>query len=103
MSQHTPGPWTADDTATVRNADGWIVAEVLGGGAGVPEMHPNARLIAVAPDLLEALKRMSARYGTFHGGSGTVIEFDEPADSPVAQARAAIAKAAQDSTPLEEQ
>jgi hypothetical protein len=53
---YTPGPWRADETATVRNSEGWIIAEVLGGGAGVPEMHPNARLIAAAPDLLRLLK-----------------------------------------------
>jgi hypothetical protein len=48
--------------------------------------YANARLIAAAPDLLDALKRLE---------SATRIlppDMDEP-DSPLAQARAAIAKA----------
>lgn len=42
----TKGEWLRDDTSTVRNSEGWIIAEVLGGGAGVSEMLPNSMLIA---------------------------------------------------------
>lgn len=68
MSGHTPGPWLScwdapvdDDTAGVewgiRNADGVNVVAV-GVYDGVPLIvlrEPDARLIAAAPDLLEAL------------------------------------------------
>lgn len=63
-AQHTPGPWrmSADSDETMNpaflitesNTTDWpsIVAEVNG--------EANARLIAAAPDLLEALKSVQA-------------------------------------------
>jgi hypothetical protein len=59
MSKHTPGPWEVDrdDSQKVwvkSKAEGWDeewVALSFSGRAGA-----NARLIAAAPDLLEALK-----------------------------------------------
>lgn len=51
--QHTPGPWTYDGKGTVRSREGWALASVpytLGG----PQDATNARLMAAAPDLLEA-------------------------------------------------
>lgn len=61
MSQHTPGPWIvyndSDDGKTNRieiAARGKTVARIY---HSVPkEDLPNARLIAAAPDLLEALR-----------------------------------------------
>lgn len=74
MSAHTPGPWGAysaehlskgdEDPAlffTVGPRPFHTVAEVRPGnvGEGLPEQTPaNARLIAAAPDLLEALKEV---------------------------------------------
>jgi hypothetical protein len=65
MSKHTPGPWQehcidtnlllASKHLGVYDAEGWIVAEVaIENVEGCP--HANARLIAAAPDLLEALE-----------------------------------------------
>ena len=70
MSKHTPGPWLIEAQnshtgaiATVHNttdvwveiwSENWIVT-----GMGPEEQSANARLIAAAPDLLEALKRLS--------------------------------------------
>lgn len=56
MSKHTPGPWHIDDASygqivCSRTSD---VAVVRNTG-GLPH-HGNARLIAAAPELLEALK-----------------------------------------------
>lgn len=62
MSKHTPGPWRVGDShleitdadghraiAEVRDHDGWEeISE--------EEQEANLRLIAAAPDLLEALK-----------------------------------------------
>ena len=83
--KHTPGPWNVTRTNTgVRSADAFLCRIwMLRNGQGVA----NARLIAAAPDLLEALKRI----------------YDLPCDCPCEvgddtvsaydQALAAIAKA----------
>lgn len=57
-TKHTPGPWSCDhgDTPTVypdNDKDYGIIADVYGDQA-----QANARLIAAAPELLEALKEM---------------------------------------------
>ena len=64
ISKHTRGPWRHK----VAGANYWIMAEYdryiayIGGADGVFTTHPNtpheanARLIAAAPDLLEACK-----------------------------------------------
>ena len=65
---HTPGPWVIDDDGevtliTVPGGDSGVdndVAEVYGGNGNDPqEQQANARLIAAAPDLLEALQAMN--------------------------------------------
>lgn len=72
-TKHTPGPWeiTSYNGKTEIKASGetqhmghrWTVAQVFGDtgeifhGHGSPEA--NARLIAVAPEMLEALERMA--------------------------------------------
>ncbi len=59
---HTPGPWTAQ-RCSIRAADGKVVAICNGwvNGAGNDATpFANARLIAAAPELLEACERMKA-------------------------------------------
>jgi hypothetical protein len=58
-TQHTAGPWTSNEDGQIQcpnlNAYGnWIVATI--GREMTPEDHANARLIAAAPELLDALK-----------------------------------------------
>lgn len=61
---HTPGPWTAQelDDAFIKGADGSDVARVYKWGGATPTSDlasrgpANARLIASAPTLLEALE-----------------------------------------------
>jgi hypothetical protein len=88
MSKHTPGPWVvyddSNDGKTNRieiAARGKTVARIY---HSVPEEDlPNARLIAAAPDLLEALNTWLKQYSA-----------EEYEDCPeVVQTRAAIAKA----------
>ena len=56
---HTRGPWTARKEGGTwyvevsRDQDYFDICELFGGGI---KMEANARLIAAAPDLLEALK-----------------------------------------------
>ncbi len=83
---HTPGPWATArgfEGQTVVGSDGVLVADCsiidrLGQRTG-PECTANARLIAAAPDLLEALKAVVAI------ADRRTVEFDA--------AHAAIAKA----------
>ena len=90
MSKHTPGPWTPEFGEAYRvraQQDGGQVAIMMNlkgqhGMAGRrtgEEVAANARLIAAAPDLLEALKTMLAIW--------------EDGSDAADKARAAIAKA----------
>ncbi len=90
MSKHTPGPWKAhlDEAYFVTGPDRGRVAIMthlkgahgLGGRRSGDESAANARLIAAAPELLEALTDLL--------GWQTLAP-----DDVVAAARAAIARA----------
>ena len=94
MTKHTPGPWTMhprfDDGAEVRSlaSVAWCSVASTHGASGsqiidVAEARANARLIAAAPDLLEALERL------FRWGSWPSEEHKQDMEL----ARTAIAKA----------
>ena len=59
-AKHTPGPWVANTLWTVVNirAAGGSVCNVPRNCALSDDIEANARLIAAAPELLEALKRV---------------------------------------------
>lgn len=61
--QHTPGPWFYDDSLKGR----LVINSERASVAVIPyldaEAIANARLIAAAPELLEALKDMVDAYG----------------------------------------
>lgn len=65
MSKHTPGPWEAHNgEVTTRQENGRSYRRIAavqdyGIGSLVEVDEANARLIAAAPDLLEALKDLS--------------------------------------------
>ena len=92
MNDHTPGPWTA--VKPDRNSSAWRVTlspkdargDICNVLHGLASSHPadtsaNARLIAAAPDLLEALR------GVLRVADRATVEFDF--------ARSAITKATQ--------
>lgn len=92
-TRHTPGPWKA------ASARSFIVGLpiVATNGRTIANSHQpgdegmaNARLIAAAPELLDALRRLVARDFTYYGGFVTDcnISMDE-----VRRARDAIALA----------
>lgn len=64
MSQHTPGPWKAASwqchAETSVMAGSQQVAECSGLGRHSDDCLADARLIAAAPELLEAAQRLSA-------------------------------------------
>ena len=76
MSAHTPGPWhVSKDQPIVFDADHFVVADcVLSGGpirhagSSYAERYANARLVAAAPDLLEALQWMVANWQDLQAG-----------------------------------
>ncbi|HKB54226.1 MAG TPA: hypothetical protein VKD22_09510 [Ramlibacter sp.] len=83
MSTHTPGPWTADefdeDQTCVWSAGGILVCHACTVDA---EGEANARLVAAAPDLLEACRLALPHHQGGHSKVGAAL-------------RAAIAKAVQ--------
>ena len=82
MSKHTPGPWQA------YHDHGWLVVESkcenlyvrIEKGSSARKHMPDARLIAAAPELLEALRKL-------------LFADDQEWDAAVVAARAAIARA----------
>ena len=103
-TKHTPGPWTV--VPRDEDAEPWDCVDIMAGKYNVaaaiydcsfyddeycdddlylPVVDANARLIAAAPDLLEALKEM-----LFKAEYGNGLEAHYKAND---RARAAIAKA----------
>ena len=54
MSEHTPGPWKVVGLSVI--SDSGIICNPPSGP--IDELEANARLIAAAPDMLEALEAM---------------------------------------------
>ena len=84
-AQHTPAPWrlnAGNETLVMGSNQRPIARAECGGtaGIGLAEAEANARLIAAAPELLEALKEMRDWYQKYIG-------------LPACAANAAIAKA----------
>lgn len=88
---HTPGPWEAVNL----NRRPVVYMGRQGHGVSMPvaphaEQKANARLIAAAPKMLEALQASIRAAGAFHLGEGDHMDaIQEAAD----EARAAIALA----------
>ena len=98
MSKHTPGPWltaiqechTGDIATVYHTTDGWVSIWSENWaitGMDREEQSANARLIAAAPDLLEALKLMVEQFTK--GNAPSTVKDSETR----IKAHAAIAKA----------
>ena len=97
---HTPGPWTARRMHTggwdVFDPRGRDVVTVYGGGVEIESREANARLIAAAPDLLDALQKLVALHDTFcarHGNQEDAYNLVATRWADFDAARAAILKA----------
>jgi hypothetical protein len=55
-TQHTPGPW--EQNGRYIESNGMTICEMF--GENLDEREASARLIAAAPELLDALKRIEA-------------------------------------------
>ena len=88
--QHTPGPWRIERQNPSPTTGVWMIAgekpgylaEVRDCGSG--DVEANARLIAAAPDLLDALEELANGYKGNRWDVGLVPR--------IKKARAAIAK-----------
>ena len=96
-AKHTPGPWAYHNTPTpfiYVNAGGLPICQIYTStahGQSMGEQFANARLIAAAPELLEALKACAAVCAGETTNKRGLI-------SALEQARAAIAKATVEQT-----
>lgn len=102
MSGHTPGPWHHSDASmwacvtSKPGGHGDVIAEAVEVRSFGPsaddvrdaEIKANARLIAAAPELLEALKMLASIVG-----EQDTAEVDDGSIYALALAMAAIAKA----------
>lgn len=84
MAQHTPGPWKAtalhgDSKRAVTNADNVLVADCYADtheDLGLPvEYKANARLIAAAPDLLDAVYALLDEHADCKGCHASELAF----------------------------
>ena len=85
VTKHTPGPWTAEPPSEREYRRCWSIwpTDASGHVAHITQSsrdESNARLIAAAPELLDALRLVLAHDGALTGADWTAI-------------RAAIAKA----------
>ena len=95
MTKHTPGPWALDDESIYApDGEGWKqVAEIPNwrtnpGEVLTPEDNANARLIAAAPDMLDALRKAEKGLDKAFDGHAHGLVWDA-----LCATRAAITKA----------
>lgn len=91
--KHTPGPWSFwHDTCAKCREDGtaeFCIDGPPGGSHGQFSSEADARLVAAAPDMLEALKAITE----LHGEQSSVGHDRERSMNVYCRAQAAIAKA----------
>jgi hypothetical protein len=99
MNEHTPGPWTLDKKSAISYGwrDGKPIRYEIAECKGFPaSAEANARLIAAAPELLEALvgcAEMLEDCAKQHWLDGSGYCHGTLAEKHASLARAAIAKA----------
>ena len=96
MSAHTPGPWQVNmrDPLQVCDADGDVrgcapIAKIAAIGS-LRECRANARLIAAAPMLLEALEALYAVAPSKAPAAGLIVGIEDRHANACAMARTAI-------------
>ncbi len=90
-TKHTPGPWTYEGCEIVTKIGAWPVAATNEAGIKQPERLANARLIAAAPELAEALRGLFENCAIVHNRWGDGCNQKE-ADAVIARARALLAR-----------
>ena len=91
-AKHTPGPWAYHNTPTpfiYVNAGGLPICQIYTStahGQSMGEQFANARLIAAAPELLEALQKMLPELRGLSIVSDTAAEMLREAEAAIAKA-----------------
>lgn len=100
MSKHTKGPWKVRENGGIMQAieagKDWLIYKCGRDNTPIAEVEANARLIAAAPDLLEALElaRLFIRNGIELGYIRMPdADTPDPAHDTLPKIEAAIAKA----------
>jgi hypothetical protein len=88
MSKHTPGPWTIRESATHITVVGANNETIFHDDKRCPSVPEDARLVAAAPELLEALKMAVSALER-----SDYIQMDGDSVDVIDVSRAAIAKA----------
>ena len=98
-AKHTPGPWAYHNTPTpfiYVNAGGLQICQIYTStahGQSMGEQFANARLIAAAPELLDALVALLGVAPSKAPGAGLIVGAEEKHANALQAARAAIKKA----------
>lgn len=81
MNEHTQGPWEAvgNIVRTRRNADGTGGFEICECSLHQPLRQEDAKLIAEAPEMLEALEEINTKVGGLFAAMGHGLEISEQA------------------------
>jgi hypothetical protein len=74
-TKFTPGPWRIAGKGTIRAGDGWI------GDTHWRNREANARLIAAAPDLYEAVRLLLADFADYPASERPCHAFDVARDA----------------------
>ena len=104
-SKHTPGPWHSAHGRMIRSKDDHSVAQcTLGWGIEADECRANTRLIAAAPELLAACKRVLVADAVHHPGDAGpnvgLVELAEVAKAVIkAEARSSCASGSKSRPP----
>lgn len=86
MSAYTEGPWVVENRVAVRGKNHTSICDCITTNCNYTASEANARLIAAAPDLLEALRAMVRDFGDCE-------QEDMDGADVIKTARAAIARA----------
>ena len=95
-AKHTPGPWEIErGYSTIIKSIGPCVPDEYAGSAWLEVSEEDARLIAAAPDLLDALQYLADEFRSIVNSEFATYRNHDPAKNDPAyfKAMAAIAKA----------
>ena len=80
-AKHTPGPWKMRETYSNGEPNGCVIEPMRYEltTSNNDENYANARLIAAAPEMLEALRAFTASWDAYHADEGIYNPHDQPA------------------------
>jgi len=92
MSKHTPGPWGLDGVHEVVDATSAGVVQLWHWNKSNNERDANARLIAAAPEMYEALRELLAEWDAENDRTMEEDSAFQPDSAAIEAIRAVLAK-----------